>query len=208
MIRKPAAADRKQWLADLAGSGSWSALRRLRKSPVSKQGRLKDTKGEIVDSCCRADTFAQYLQDAQWAVRPASLIDESPAESLPVDVRAITMKELCDAVKALSSNKAAGPDNQPVEFWKAVLLSDAGGLEGRQWLLDLCNQTWFQQEVPNAWHLQQVAVIYKKGDPADCGNYRPICLLNAAYKIFAMILLWRLLAAGADEKVWATQYGF
>jgi hypothetical protein len=101
------------------------------------------------------------------------------------------MNELCDAVKALSSNKAAGPDNQPVEFWKAVLLSDAGGLEGRQWLLDLCNQTWFQQEVPNAWHLQQVAVIYKKGDPADCGNYRPICLLNAAYKIFAMILLRR-----------------
>ena len=85
---------------------------------ISKQGRLKDQSAEVVDSCCRADTFAQYLQDVQWAVMPASLIDESPAKLLSVDPGPITMKELCDAVKAFSSNKAAGPDHQPVEFWK------------------------------------------------------------------------------------------
>ena len=67
---------------------------------------------------------------------------------------------------------------------------------------------WFGRDVPEAWHLQRVAMIFKKGDPALCANYRPICLLNAAYKVSAMILLRRLVAAGADGKIWGTQFGF
>ena len=36
----------------------------------------------------------------------------------------------------------------------------------------------------------------------------PICLLNVAYKIVAMVLLKRLLAAGADDRLWGSQFGF
>ena len=75
------------------------------------------------------------------------------------------------------------------------------------WLLDFCNCVWNHKTVPEDWHLQQVTLIFKKGDPGDCNNYRPICLLAAAYKIFAMVLLQRLLAAGADARVWPTQFG-
>jgi hypothetical protein len=94
----------------------------------------------------------------------------------------------------------------PVDYWKTIL--NSGPSEGAQWFLAFCNAIWSQKVVPRKWHLQQVTMIYKKGDPADCNNYRPICLLAAAYKLFAMILLKRLLSAGADARIWPTQYGF
>ena len=65
-----------------------------------------------------------------------------------------------------------------------------------------------RRTVPESWHLQRVAMVFKKGNPAECGNYRPICLLNSAYKVFAMLLLRRLLDAGADDRIWSAQFGF
>ena len=51
-------------------------------------------------------------------------------------------------------------------------------------------------------------MLFKKGDPSDCGNYRPVCLLNCAYKVFSVMLLNRLLDAKVDEKVCRSQFGF
>ena len=49
---------------------------------------------------------------------------------------------------------------------------------------------------------------FKKGDLGDCSNYRPISLICVGYKIFANILLDRLKKAGAEERIWKTQFGF
>lgn len=143
-------------------------------------------------------------------MRPATLSDEAPGyEPLALELDVITMRELKEVVKAFRPNKAAGPDGHPVEFWKAVLDNAESPIDGgAAWLFEFGNAVWCQARVPDAWHLQRVAVIFKKGDPSDCGNYRPICLLNAAYKIFAMLLLKRLVLAGADERIWPTQFGF
>ena len=53
-----------------------------------------------------------------------------------------------------------------------------------------------------------MALIFKKGDPSNCGNYRPISLLCMGYKIIVSILLRRLKAGGAESKIWNTQFGF
>ena len=47
-----------------------------------------------------------------------------------------------------------------------------------------------------------------KGNTADCANYRPISLLPIGYELYAMVLLARLKNAGAEQRIWKTQFGF
>ena len=62
--------------------------------------------------------------------------------------------------------------------------------------------------VPDSWHKAIITAIFKKGDVSSCENYRPISLLQVGYKIYAAVLLQRLKSAGAERRVWKTQFGF
>ena len=48
--------------------------------------------------------------------------------------------------------------------------------------------------------LSQATLLFKKGDPALCENYRPITLLAVGYKILALIMLLRLKEAEAEKR--------
>ena len=206
-VKTSAKRDKQEWLDSLAASGNWSALRQLRRPSPPKQGRLTDLSGQLVSSECRAETLAEYLEKVQWAVRPTSLLDPGAlsASTLNVNVGEVTIQEVARAVKSMKCGKACGPDDIPAEYWKAVL-SENG--ESLQWLVKLCNKCWEMQDLPADWHSAIVAMLYKKGDPALCENYRPICLLCSGYKIFAQILLNRLKDAGAENALWPIQFGF
>ncbi len=56
--------------------------------------------------------------------------------------------------------------------------------------------------------MQRVALIFKKGDPAACSNYMPICLTMVAYRIYASLMKQRLLDGGLDARLWPSQFGF
>lgn len=62
--------------------------------------------------------------------------------------------------------------------------------------------------MPDEWSIAVIAKIFKKKDPADCNNYRPISLLSVAYKIFAAIIKQRILDGGGDAVLWKSQFGF
>ena len=64
------------------------------------------------------------------------------------------------------------------------------------------------EDSPESWKLARIILLFKKGDPANCENYRPISLLSIGYKTLAAILLSRLKAGGAEAKIWETQFGF
>jgi hypothetical protein len=207
-IKKSAKRDRSRWLEDLAGTGDWKALRKLKKPRKVSQSRLRDKYGIPVSTDMRAEVFAEYLETIQWYVRPVQLISDTERPLPPplsVSDAPFTKVELRKAITGLKSGKAVQENDIPIEFFKALASSPGSCLDG---FLDLCNDCLIDHAVPKSWLHARVAMIFKKGDPALCENYRPICVLSIAYKILASMLKQRLLDAGVEQRLWETQFGF
>jgi hypothetical protein len=207
-IRKSARADRGNWLNNIVETGAWAEVKKLKKSRNLKVGnrKLHDSIGKLVESNQRADTFANHLETVQWAVRPMSDMVQRPplGPVIPSCEGQITPEELRIAIKQLKLHRAAV--QVPAEFLRALL--DAGEIHEDSWLLKLMRECWQSKTTPTEWHVSKVVPIYKKGDPANCDNYRPISLVSVLYKLYAKLLLNRLKAAGAEERLWSRQFGF
>ena len=199
--------DRRVWLDTLLANGDWGEVRKLRKGFKPNQGRLRNLEGEQVRSEQRAETLAEYLEKIQWAVRPIEPLQHTDhlGPDLAVDDGQISEAEVAAAGRLLNQRRASGRDDIPPEFWKAVTVE---GSDACQWAVALCQKCWDEGAVPDAWHEALVVMIFKKGDTALCENYRPISLLQIGYKLFAIIMLERLKHAGAEDRVWHTQFGF
>jgi hypothetical protein len=206
--RKSARRDRSRWLQDLAGKGDWQSLRKLQREKKDTQTRLQDAQGNIVSSEARANTLADHLEQIQWGVRPITLQPDPPPpifQKLPIEEGLFTHIELRKAIRRLASGKATQHGDLPIEIFKAM--ANACG-ETLQTFLDLINMCWCHGSMPRAWVTAKVAMIYKKGDPALCDSYRPICLTLVAYRIYASMIKQRLLDAGLDARLWGSQFGF
>lgn len=55
--------------------------------------------------------------------------------------------------------------------------------------IDVCQAN---RRIPSNWKDSNTVLIYKKGDPNSPCNWRPICLQQAIYKIYAAVLAKRL----------------
>ncbi|KAK6741950.1 hypothetical protein RB195_009683 [Necator americanus] len=62
-------------------------------------------------------------------------------------------------------------------------------------------------KVPKQWETNKTVLLYKKGDPHNIGNYRPICLLSVIYKLFTRVILNRIENV-LDEGQLCEQAGF
>ena len=68
---------------------------------------------------------------------------------------------------------------------------------------------WDAKKVPQSWKLGLVRLIYKKGERGDPANWRPICLQQAIYKLYAGVLSRRLVRwMDANDRHAPGQKGF
>jgi sorting nexin-29 len=105
----------------------------------------------------------------------------------PSNVHPPTRQDVVDALKWLKNNKAPGPEGITAEVLKSCcdeLISN---------LHELITTIWSTESLPSGLMEGSLCPFHKKGDKLLCKNYREICLLSAAYKIFAIILYNRLL---------------
>ena len=205
VVKDSAKQDRRVWLVENA---DWESLKTMRKPKQADKGRLRNMEGKAVAYDEKAETLAQYFSRIQWQIRYVSVLPEATplGDVLPIDVGDITAFEIQVAARSMKNGKASGTDEIPTEYWKILLEDDTHPIF--HWVLDFCNKIWRDKAVPAQWHESRVVALFKKGDMGECGNYRPISLISTGYKLFASIMLARMKAGGADDRIWGTQFGF
>lgn len=95
----------------------------------------------------------------------------------------ITKEEIQSAIKRMKGGKSPGTDGFPMEWYKTMqdkLIPTL--LKTFNWVLE-------NKNVPPSWREAMISIIPKEGrDKLECGNYRPVSLLNNDYKLFTSIL--------------------
>ncbi|XP_037780222.1 uncharacterized protein LOC119576642 [Penaeus monodon] len=138
----------------------------------------------------------RVVQDsAVLRIRQKPVIEE--LDELP------SIEEISKAIEQLKCGKAAGVDGIPPEIWKD------GGPTLHSKLHELLVCCWEQSKLPRDLRDAVIITLYKnKGEKSDCSNYRGITLLSIAGKVFARVLLNRLLPTIAEDHFPETQCGF
>ena len=98
----------------------------------------------------------------------------------------LTLSECNLALSNMKLNKSPGSDGLSVEFYRHFW--DVIGMI----LVDVYNDGFEKSELTLSQRTGIISLLYKKGDPTDLGNWRPISLLNIDYKIAARVLANRL----------------
>ena len=116
-------------------------------------------------------------------------------------VNPIEEREVLEHIRKLKFGKSPGQDGLPsdaVKLGAPILLHH---------LTKLFNMVLDSEKVPEQWCTSDIILLYKKGNPKDIGNYRPISLLASIYKIFSSILLRRI-SKTIDDSQSSEQAGF
>ena len=58
-----------------------------------------------------------------------------------------------------------------------------------------------QRKIPVSWKISLTILLYKKGDPSQLPNHRPIALANTIYKFFTSTLTSILSAYGEKHQI-------
>ena len=97
-----------------------------------------------------------------------------------------TLEECTQSVFNMKLNKAPGIDGLSVEFYRTFWT------HLKDFVVKVFNNCYYKKELTNSQKLGLITLLYKKNDPYNLDNYRPITLLNVDTKIIAYTLANRL----------------
>ena len=120
--------------------------------------KLKDKDGHRVGPSHRAEAIADYLHCVQWkaeALPPLKHGSKILDQDLLFNTGHITLEEFDLALRTAKNNKAAGPDDVPVELFKYL------NPQNRSHVLDVLNDWWTTEAIPTEQLCAQV--VFKKG---------------------------------------------
>ena len=98
----------------------------------------------------------------------------------------VTMEECITAINGMKANKSPGLDGLTVEFYQKFSKHLC------PLLIKSFKSSFETGELTRSQKQSVFSLLFKKGNPEDLENWRPISLLNVDYKIIARILALRL----------------
>ncbi len=131
---------------------------------------------------------------------PSWLRDDQPAVDILEDP--ILPQEAARQIRRMPNDSAPGPDRVSYRSWKQI--DPDGVLLAR--IFEICH---LNRRVPASWKHSITILLNKKGDQEVISNWRPICLQNTLYKLFAALLARRLTTWAVENDVLCpSQKGF
>ena len=114
------------------------------------------------------------------------------------------MRELRRAISKMKAKGAAGPDDIPPSFLKAL------GPKALSNLLDIFNSSFHLADCPQVWKNAIIIPLLKSGKPAgELKSYRPISLTSCVVKLFERMFADRLIhLAETNNWLHSAQAGF
>ena len=159
-----------------------------------ESGEITTNREETLKICAN---FYKSLY-TQTVPTPESTMKSSPdTEEIPE----FTEEEVERAIKRMKRHKAQGVDGITRHIIKL------GGPIVLTYLTNIFNNIKKTKQIPDSWHEAKIVILFKKGDPKDIKNYRPISLLSHSYKIFTRLLQTRI-ERTLDENQPREQAGF
>ena len=199
-VRKTLRSDKRQWLVDkgetIQDTSDKSELKevfgeskQLCQKWIPHISKLVSTTGEPLKT--KEERLERWTEHFKHLLDPATTSGNSllsiveASESLEMELGPIRFAEVLYAVRKMKNDKASGPDDI-----SAKMLKSHNGIA--EWLCDIVNKCWTEENLPQDWKLAEVVPLYKnKGKRSECGIYCGISLLSVPGKFFAPIILNR-----------------
>ena len=156
-----------------------------------EQGTLYTQDKEILNHCAAYYTNLYNSRKPQESNIEMYLNELKNLQTLTYDNQKsceglITKLECQKAIKLMKNNKSPGSDGLTIEFYK-TFWSDISDI-----LIDSFNESFDLGHLSYSQNISILSLIFKKGDPDNIKNYRPISLTNVDYRILAFVLAQRL----------------
>ena len=179
-------------------------MRSLQKAQANHSGaeriaQIRDSSGhEVTDSADIAEVFAAFYEELY-----KSDVDAKEGEDDLLEYGTpITAEEIWSALKRMKNNRTGAEDGLVSEMLRAG--SDDLIKMVANYFTDIL---YGRMETPAEWKIARLSVIFKKGDPKEPRNYRPISIIPVMAKLFSIVLYARMRDL-VDSQLTEEQFGF
>jgi hypothetical protein len=177
--------------ADARGGtvSSWKAVRVLKAGlsklkPVSSR-KMRKPDGSFAQSPAEnAEVFGKHFDASIFGRQPdgdPSVVDSLPQHDIDESLGEKPSTEEYEKARRKLRHTAPGKSGLPAAAFKFL---DG---EASQLLYDVVVDVWRLEKQPEEFDTGVLAILPKKGDLSDPGNYRGIMMLEVAYKVIAII---------------------